>query len=677
MQHSHFLTDVVIIFGAALLAGWVGRLLRASAMIGFLVAGITIGPAGLRLIAPEDVAQFAELGLVLLLFTIGLELSPDSLVRTGPRIILAAAVQIGVTAVLTAGAVALFEPLRPTALAVIGVAVAMSSTAIVLKQLSERGETDSPTGTLTTGILLLQDVAVIVAMLLLPILTTAGGGDVSRVVWRTLLSAGGMAGVVLVLRVTLPTILAALLRHGGREMLTLFAVLMACAGAWLAGLVGWSGALGSCVAGLLLSTMDVRHQLVAEITPFRNVFNALFFISLGMLVDRDVALTHAWPLLGMIVVTLIGKSMLTALAVGVAGWPTRISVQVGIGLCTVSEFGYVLAAEADEIGLLPDKVLELLIVFAVATMLVGALLVPAAGPIAAAVARRRGGGTDAGDRAVDGPSAAKQATAELRGHVIVVGYGLNGSNLAQVLRATRIAHCVVEMNRSLAARAKEDGAPLVIGDAARADILEHAGLAAAKALVVAINDIAATRRIVAQARAVRPELYVLARTRYTTEVDVLHRLGAQDVIPEEFETSIEIFAHVLKRFAIPDNVIEAQVAMVRAGRYGMLRGQPVTRAAQAELMRVFEATATQTYMLESGSPATGRTIRDLNLRAATGVTIIAVVRGGNPTTNPPADWKFEAGDTLVLVGAHRQLDGAKARLAPPSAPANIGELSAD
>jgi len=223
------------------------------------------------------------------------------------------------------------------------------------------------------------------------------------------------------------------------------------------------------------------------------------------------------------------------------------------------------------------------------------------------------------------------------------------------------------MNRSLARVARQDGADVVVGDAARAAILEEVGLHAARALVVAISEVDATRRIVAQTHTLRPDLYILARTRYVSELERLHGLGARDVIPEEFETSIEIFAHVLKEFGVPDNVIHQQVTLTRVGHYGMLRGRAEDRRRQTEWLRLLELAVTQTYLIEATSPGAGRTIRELDLRAETGVTIVAVTRAGQPTPNPSPDFQLAAGDVLVLVGTHRQPDEARRALEPPTA----------
>lgn len=662
----HALTAIVVLFGAALVVAWLMRLMRLPTILGFLLAGILIGPSGLHLIhegeEQHQIEFFAELGLVMLLFTVGLELSPAPLLRMGPRLLVASGVQIGATLLLGAVAVAAALGMKWSSAGLVGAGLALSSTAIVLKHFSERGLIDTPDGRITTGILLVQDVAVIMLLVLLPLVARGGAGPLA-VAAKIGGALVGLAAAILLARWLMPRIVNIVFRYGGQELMTLFAILMACLGAWLAGLANWSWALGAFIAGLLLAQSDLRHQIEAEITPFRDAFNALFFISIGMLVPLEVVWENAAGLSVAIVGTLVLKALLAGAGVLAGGWPLRLGLSVGLGLCTVSEFGYVLIKEAssERLGLVPADFMPLFVAWAVGTMLLGALLMPVAQPIAAALTRRWG--------REEAPAAAEvhgdEAHPHLTSHVIIVGYGINGRNLATVLRAVRIPHHVIEMNRSSAQRARKDGVPVVVGDATRLAILRSVGLHAARALVVAIADPWATRRIVANAHQVRPDLYILARTRFVAELEPLYREGAAQVIPEEFETSIEMFAHVLKEFAIPDNVIEQQVALIRAGHYGMLRGRTGHRTVHTEWLRLLEVAVTQTHLLLEGSPAAGRTIREFDLRAKTGATIVAITREGRPIANPDPNVQLLAGDVLVLVGTHHQLDRTRALLAPP------------
>jgi len=670
MELTTPLTQIVVLFGAALVVAWLLRLLRAPAIIGFLSAGIVLGPSALDLLRAAEVHFFAELGLVLLLFSVGLELSAEPLLRIGRRVLVAGGLQMAGTALLAFLLIEVFQPMSATAAVVLGFACALSSTAIVLKQLAEREQTESPAGTLAVGILLIQDVAVILAMMLLPLLTGAAAGW-QMVAQQAGLAVAGLVILTLLARRIMPLLAGYVFRHGGQEFLTLFAVVTACVGAWLAGWAGWSWPLGAFIAGLVLGQTNLRHQLNAEITPFRDVFNALFFVSIGMLVDlRSLAGGLAFIAVAVAVLLLV-KAVIAASSIILAGWPLRPALTAGLGLCSVSEFGFVLAREASRLGVLPPDVLDQFVAVSVGSMLLGALFVPLAEPLAERLSAR-----------LSSPSRPTPATtqagrpAELSDHVVIVGYGLNGQNLAGTLKATAIPHIVIEMNRSRIHAAEQHGLRLLVGDATRRAILQQAGLANARALVVLINDPPATRRIVAQARAMRPDLYILARTRYVAELEPLYRLGARQVIPEEFETSIEIFAHVLKEFGVPDNVIEQQVNVVRAGRYAMLRGRPADRAARLEWLQALEAALTQTFLLLDESPVCGRTIRELDLRARSGATIVALTRGGRPIANPPPELKLQPGDVLVLVGTHKQLHEARLLLAPTAEqPADAAQLS--
>ncbi len=652
MHEIHLLTDGVIIFGVGLMVAWMFRRLGAPSIIGYLFAGIIIGPSGFEMIQQGDVGALSELGLVLLLFVIGLELAPEPLLRMGRSLSIAAGVQVGSTVLIVAGlSFGLFDfGFRSSV--ILGIVVALSSTAIVLKQLSDRGETDTVTGRITIGILLIQDILVISVMLCLPLIAV-GGDDWQQQIMPSMFGLLGLAVILIAGRRVLATFLENVVYPGGPEFVTLFAIVSAFGGAWLASLVGWSPPLGACIAGLLLADADARHQIASDVLPLRDAFNALFFISLGMLVDTQVALSNAAFLIVAIAFTLLGKTILTTLAVRAAGWPIRASIQIGIGLCTVSEFGYVLAREANYFNLLPDETLTLITVYALGTMILGALMIPVAQPLSIRIGALLQS---------DEPVKESSAPTDDRAHIILCGYGTNGQNLARVLKATRIPLEVIEVDPRLVNLARAHGHRVTMGDASRLTILRHAGLEGTQGVVVAINDLESTARVITKIRGARPDVYILVDTNRVMHLDRLYKLGASEVLAQDFETSIELAAHVLKKMDVPDNIIGGQLAALRSGRYRMLRGLPADRESSDELMRALQLTATRTHYVELNSLAVGRTLRNLDLRAKTGTTIIAIVRNGEPTTNPNADFVVNSGDVLVLVGAHEQLENATALL---------------
>lgn len=659
MHLSDLLQSILIAFGSALAAGWCMRALRLPVVMGFIVSGVAVGPSAMGLIDEHSVAELGEIGLILLLFIIGLELSPELLLKAGWRLFAACGGQLGVCVLFAAGIAFAFGGLPPVAMLLLGICIYLSSTAIVLKHLGDRGEINTATGGLTTGILLLQDVIAVLAMLSLSVLSAGGNQSAGRAVLLLGIQVAGLCFAFVAARAVLPRVISSISSKGGHELLTLFAVVMAAAGGWLAHLLGWSPALGACVTGLMLAEADHRHQLAADIAPFRDTFTALFFVSLGMQVDLGETWTRLPLLVAAVGVTLVLKPIVIALPLKILGWPVRISLRTGLGMATISEFSYVLARQAVEAGVISTAAVSFLTAYAVTAMAAGALLLP----FADRISMRLGAWLSRAPQKPEDEDASPAA--HHANHVIIVGYGFAGETLARMLNSSGIESCAIEMNPARVWQAKEDGISVVAGDAASALILEHAGLMEARALVVGINNRAAADRVVAQAVLMRPNLYVLARTVYSGEIERLYKLGATQVIPQDFEATIEVAAHILKQFGIPDNIIEAQITSMRAGGYAMLRGKATSRAATEELIRVLQTTATQTFFIERESPACDQTIAQTNLRARAGCMIIAVVRNGVPTTNPAPDFLLRSGDVLVMVGAHAQLNAARTILAPP------------
>jgi CPA2 family monovalent cation:H+ antiporter-2 len=452
----------------------------------------------------------------------------------------------------------------------------------------------------------------------------------------------------------MPAILRLIVRLRSRELFSAVIVVFCLGTAWLAAQFGLSLALGALIAGLVLSESEYSHQIIADVLPFRDVLNGLFFISVGMLLRLDFVVSQLpWILLAGAAL-LAFKFIVLFGSIRLLGGPTRVAAITALALAGMGEMAFVLLSIGGPIGIVPEAVYEGAVAVAVLTMLVtpGLLVI---GPTIGQLLQ----GLLGGEHTEEKPPSA------LKGHVVIIGYGLNGENLARVLRDTAIPRIVVDLNPDLIAKAKEAGDDVLFGDATRVEVLIQAGAPSAAVLVVAISDPIATRRIVGVARHVAPNVAVIVRTRYVAEVDDLRRLGATEVIPEEFETSIEIFARVLGHLRVPRNVINLQVDLIRGESYGLLRQPGLKPHMLADLDAILTAATIDNFLVTADSPAAGRTIAELGLRATTGVTIIAVVRGGQPRTNPPADTRIEAGDILVLFGSHAELDAASKVLEPP------------
>jgi len=651
------LPDLVIVLAASVLIIYASHKLRLPSVVGFLLTGVLIGPGGLSLVHDVATVQtLAEIGVVMLLFTIGLEFEPVRLRRIRRSFLAGGSLQVLVT---TAACVVLltgFLRLGFREALFYGFLVSLSSTAVVLKILADRGETDSPQGRISLGILIFQDLAIVPMLALVPVLAHAGGASAGAVALRLLISAAVVAGAFVLARFLLPFVLIAVVRMRIREVF-LIATLFLCLGlALLTSALGLSLALGAFLAGVLLAESDYSHQVVSDILPFRDVFNSLFFIAVGMLLDAGTV-WRFWPaILGLVAAVLLVKSLSVVLTVGLLGFGPRVSVLTGLALAQIGEFSFVLAGVGRANGFLPGDVFQAFIASSILTILATPFLIRAS-PRLAEIGARRLWKEKASEEA-------GRARFRHEGHTIIAGYGLNGKNLAHVLKEAGIPYVILELNPVTVRDAAAEGEPIIYGDVSRRTILEEAGIARAKAIVFAISDPLVSRRGVRAAKALNPDVSVLVRARYASETDDLLRAGADDVIPEEFETSIEIFSRVLEKYHIPRNVVDAEVKVLRGECYGMLRGAcSAIRPVAERIADLLAAGTAETYFVGRGAWPAGKTLGDLDLRGRTGATVLAVVRGADSFTGPGADFRIEEQDTLVLVASHRDIDRAFAYLA--------------
>jgi CPA2 family monovalent cation:H+ antiporter-2 len=648
---GEILSDLVVVLAAALPIVLLFQKARLPSIVGFLIAGVLIGPHGLALIRDtESVEALAEIGIVLLLFVVGMELSFRQLATLGRVILWSCTIQIlGTLGVVWA--IATLAGLGPAPALLIGFLVTHSSTAIVLKLLNDRGEIDAPHGRIAVGILLVQDLSLVPMVLLTRVMGTPGAAE-----WGDIAFALGKAGlavvcIILGARFLMPRLLGFVVRQRNRELFAGTIVLLCFGTAGLAAQFDLSLALGALLAGLVISESEYSHQIVADLLPFRDVLNSIFFISIGMLLQPAFFIEHPALILGLSTGVIGLKLAILYAAIYPFYGSPRVATRAALPMATMGELAFVLAGIALGSGLVAAANYDVFIAVAIVTMVASPFLMSAAEPVGTWLQQRLG---------VAEPKPEERPT--LRDHVLIVGFGLNGENLTKVLRETGIPFVVLELNPERVAQSRLAGVPILYGDATHASMLEHAGLREAAVMVIAISDPTATRRIVAIARGNCRDLPIIVRTRYVTEVDSLERLGATEVIPEEFETSVEIFARVLRRLRVPRNVINLQIEMIRNQSYGVLRGVRLDDQPLDQLDAILARALTESFLVGEGSPACGRSIRELDLRHTTGVTILAVVQNGRATPNPDAECVIRAGDTLVLFGDHAGLDRAMARL---------------
>ncbi|MBW2617928.1 MAG: cation:proton antiporter [Deltaproteobacteria bacterium] len=633
---TSILTDIIIIFGLLLAVVYVCHRLRLPTVVGFLLTGVLVGPHGLGFIRNvHEVEVLAEVGVVLLLFSIGLEFSFRDLRRLKRTALIGGSLQVFLL-VGAGGGLALLFGLAWSTAVFCGFLVALSSTAIVLKLMQERAVLESPAGNASLAILLFQDIIVVPMIFLTPLL--AGGQFLAggEGWWFLVKGLAAMAILFAGARWLVPAGLNLLAATRSREVF-IIAVVSICLGAAL--LTWWAGlsiALGAFIAGLILADSPYGHQAVGSIMPLRDLFTSLFFVSIGMLFDFSFVLREPGLVLAVAGAVIVLKALISAIAAKAVGLPLGTALAVALGLSQVGEFSFILARVGLEHDLLQGELYQLLLVVTVITM----ALSPALMTLGQALGRRK-----------RLPAQQEVAESKPADHVVVVGFGLNGRNVAHAARLAGISYMIVEMNPTVVREEQAKGENIFYGDASMSEVLLQAGLAKARVLVIAIADPVATRHITATAKALNPSVHVIARTRFVQEVEELHALGADEVIPEEYETSVEIFTRVLRRLMVPETEIRRRVAELKARDYQRLRIQEPTPSEADSLAGLLADVHIATLLVQPGASLAGQSLGEANLRRRHGVTVLAIRRGDALQPAPGAEAEIAIEDQLIVLGS--------------------------
>jgi len=649
------LSNLLVIFSVSIAVVFLFHQFRLPSIAGFLVAGALIGPHGLNLIGDIGTVQvLAEIGVVLLLFTIGIEFSLVQLASLRRLLFMAGPIQVGsVLVVAYVGAIGM--GLRWQEGIFWGFLLSLSSTAIVLKALANRGDSDSIHGRTIIGILIFQDLAVVPMMLLTPILASQVEGSGISVL-STLAKSMLVVGLIIAAAwYAVPKLLEHIVRSRSRELFLLTIIVLCLGITWLTSLGGLSLALGAFIAGLVISESEYSHQAMADVLPFRDSFNSLFFVSIGILMDWRVLVDHTVLVLGLLIAILLVKFLTGGAASLAMDIPPRSAFMVGVALAQVGEFSFLLAQQGQESGLLRGDPYQVFLAVSVLSMIVTPFLMqwsPVMARRVEAVQRLRHWlptRTEAHVLRTEG----KQI--RLKDHVIIVGYGLNGRNLARVLSETEIPHLALDLDGDTVRRESRHGVPIYYGDATNPNVLRHVKIEEAKVLVVAISDPFITRRTVQVAKLLNPKVRIVVRTRYLRELEELHDIGADYVVPEEFETSIEIFALVLRTYNLPQDFITMKAEQVRREGYALLRRSELPELAHHLRGGTLTDAEVETCRIDEDSPAVGKTFADLAIRPRTGASVIAWTRDGMTESNPALKTKLKGGDIVVLLGSRLQI----------------------
>jgi monovalent cation:H+ antiporter-2, CPA2 family len=668
-----FLTEMVALLVAGAAIAYVCNRFHLVPIVGFLLAGVVIGPNALGLVQDRELVDAAaEVGVILLLFTIGIEFSLEKLARIKRLIFGGGGLQVALATLATMGVLALFGVGWKAGLFT-GFLVALSSTAIVLKLLGDRGEANEKQGQVGLGLLIFQDLAIIVMVLLVPMLSGAGGSTLG-IVWALAKAGAIIAAVLIFARRLMPKLLEMVARTCSPELFLLTVIAVCFGTAYLTSLAGVSLSLGAFLAGLLVSESRFSEHALSEIMPLQILFSATFFVSVGMLLDLSFLAQNLPLVLAVIAVVLIVKVVTTGVSVLALKYQLPVAAASGLMLAQVGEFSFVLERAGREVGLSPAGLGEAGSQTFIASTVVLMVLTPFLMQVGSKISRRMETKRTERESAHIAAQPLPERLPQLEDHVIVAGYGAAARRLVRVLGGSGIPYIITTLSPSGANEAEADGLTVLRGDASHQRTLQLAGVERAKMVVIADDDPATARRIAAVARTTNPTMRILVRTRYIAEIESFTEAGVDRVIAEELESIVGLFADVLRDYRISAEEIDAhEEAMRREGYAALLRDPAMGEESVVECDIPEDCLDTRTVTMRAGTPATSGSLAALALEGRYGITLRSLRRNGDVINDPPGDFSLRAGDEVVLHGTA----DAFARSAPLFRPQTVMPAEAD
>jgi monovalent cation:H+ antiporter-2, CPA2 family len=641
---------VIILLCFALL--YAGQRFKIPSVVTFLLIGIIVGPYGLGVVDDMSlIAMFGELGVILLLFTIGLEFSFEKLLGAWRAVVIGGAIQVCTTIIAITAIMSVLGWSFNVAL-FFGFLVSLSSTAIVMKVLQERGEIETLPGRTMLGILIFQDLAIIPMILISPVLLGTGA-----VAGQSLPIEVAKVAVILVLILIMahwiiPAVLTRVARQRSRELFFVTITGICLLVAWLTESAGLSLTLGAFLAGLIIGESDYSIDALSNIIPFRDVFAAVFFISIGMLLNLRVA-AGAISVIALVVLTIIGVKIFTgSLSAAVLRLPARTVVATGLALFQIGEFSFVLAKIGLQSDLIPDTTYQVFLAGAIATMALTPFVMTGSRGIMDRMYR------------ISPSLLVSLKIPESKGpdeipvlsdHLIIAGFGITGKSVARAAEIAGIPYAVIDLNPETIRTLKEqDEERAFFGDATQPGLLLHAGIARARALVITISDRDAIPRVVRNAKQLAPDVSVIARTRYIGDADKLLELGADEVIPEEFETSIGIFSRILMKYGLPEDEIAKFSARIRGRGYRLFTRTDTPDGTLAGAKIKHADIRFHTLRAAAGSPVVGKTLEELDFPSL-GLHVLAVRHGDIIHGIPKGDTTIGEGDLVIIYGDEEHL----------------------
>ncbi len=648
------LQDIVVILGLSIVIILAFQRLKLPAILGFLLAGIIAGPYAFNLISSQhEVELLSEIGIIFLLFVIGIELSLKGLASIKRIIFLGGGLQVGGTILITAGIATLFGlPLNTSIF--LGFLFSLSSTAIVLKLLQEKGEIASPHGRIGLGILIFQDIVVVPMMLFTPLLAGETPNILSTIAIMALKILAVLVLVYILARYVVPKVFGWVVKTKNQELFILTVVVFCFGVAWLTSTVGLSLALGAFFAGLIISESDYSHQATANVLPFREIFISFFFISVGTLLNLEFFFNHIVSILLLVLGVVLLKMAVVGITVLILKYPARTVFLALFSLFQVGEFSLLLSGVGKDNGLIPENIYQYFLAISIITMGITPFLISASpritysilkAPIPSAVRKRL-------ENIKKSTHVEEEFSEEnLQDHLVIIGYGINGENISKAAKQAEIPYVIIDTNPDTFEKAKLKKEPIIFGDATQSLILKHAHIQEARVIVIAISDPSATRKILTSIRQFTQTATVIVRTRYVREIEEVIRLGADEVIPEEFETSIEIFTRVLKKYLVPFDEIQDFINHIRSSDYEMLTSMKKGAHSPAlQHLNIPNKEIVTIKVQRDNHKIVGKSIEESGIGKNYRVTLLAIQRDNRYLTEISPQTSIKQGDLLYLFG---------------------------
>ncbi len=654
-EDFRLIIDLVLVFAVAACGGLLAALLKQPVLLGYLIGGMVVGPSGLRLIKELiQVETLAQFGVAFLLFALGVEFSLTELRKVKAIALGGGTLQIILTiliTVLVCGVTGAWGTL-PAKGVFLGSILSLSSTAVVLKCLMERNETETPHGQVMLGMLVVQDLALGLMLAVLPALH-APGEVIGIAVLMALLKIGLFAAGAIVAGIWLiPPLLRLLARTESKELFLLGIVTICLGIAIFTEYLGLSIEMGAFVAGLMISEVEYADETLTIVEPLRDIFASLFFAAIGMLIDPVFLWQNLELILGLVALVFVGKFLIITPLVKLFRYPLKTALIAGLGLAQIGEFSFVLASEGQALGLVSRRIYLLILGTTAVTLMLTPFvlrLVPFLFDFAESMPWLKPYLVD--DQARDFSEDLPQ-----KNHIVVCGYGRLGKNLVKLLQQYQLSVVVIDQSESRIQQLREAGIPYVYGNAVSLHVLETAGVSHAQGMAIALPDPASIRLCLKRSLEVCPELDTVVRATQDKNIELLYQLGAKEVVQPEFEASLEMVNHLLIGVGLLPEVVQEKMQQIRQDHYLDLRPESSPAEVSRYLQKVTRDLNRRWYDLPADSPLIGMTLEEVNMRYLTGVSLMAICRvDGEEIDYPNSQTTLLLGDRLLVVGSTEEL----------------------